>query len=74
MIDESTTSDRTAPMPLTNRPQRQPCSFSRMWCLAMPACDSVNDVNTPIAYSGMSRSTLASVAISSTIAGDARGR
>ena len=38
-----------APVPLMNRPQRQPCSFSRMWCLAMPACDSVNDVNTPIA-------------------------
>ena len=47
--DASTTSDRNAPMPLMNRPQRQPGSFSRMWCLAMPACDSVNDVNTPIA-------------------------
>ena len=45
----STTNDRIAPMPLTNRPHRQPCSFSRMWCLAMPACESVNDVNTPIA-------------------------
>ena len=45
----STTSDRTAPVPLTKRPQRQPFSFSRMWCLAMPACESVNDVNTPIA-------------------------
>ena len=45
----STTSDRTAPVPLMNSPRRQPGSFCVMWCLAMPACDSVKLVNTPMA-------------------------
>ena len=45
----STTNDNTAPVPLTKSPNRQPGSFFLMWCLAMPACESVNDVNTPIA-------------------------
>lgn len=31
----------------------------------MPACDRVKPVNTPMAYSGMRRSTLAWVAITS---------
>ncbi len=39
----------TAPRPFTNRPRRQPCSLSLMCFLAMPACDSVNEVNTPMA-------------------------
>ncbi len=38
-----------APRPFTNRPSRQPCSLSLMCFLAMPACESVNEVNTPMA-------------------------
>ncbi len=45
----STTRDRIAPVPLMNRPIFHPGSWSRMWCLAMPAWDSVKLVNTPIA-------------------------
>ena len=45
----STTADSTAPMPLTRRPFRQWGSLWVMWCLAIPACDSVNEVNTPMA-------------------------
>ena len=67
----STTAESTAPMPLMNRPVRQPSSLWVMWCLAMPACDSVNDVNTPIAYSGIRWSTLAPVTITSTAAATA---
>ena len=32
----------------------QPGSCSFWWWRTMPACDSVNDVNTPTAYSGIS--------------------
>ena len=39
----------TAPRPLTNRPNFQPCSLSLMCFLAMPAWESVNEVNTPMA-------------------------
>ena len=45
----STTSDRTAPTPLMNKPLRQCGSRSRRWCLAMPAWDRVKEVNTPMA-------------------------
>ena len=45
----STTSESSAPMPLMNRPRRQPGSLWVMWCLAMPACDRVKLVNTPMA-------------------------
>ena len=45
----STISDITAPVPFTKSPNRQPGSFLVMWCLAMPAWESVNDVNTPMA-------------------------
>jgi hypothetical protein len=45
----STMNDSTAPVPFTKRPHLQPSSRSRRWCFAIPACDSVNDVNTPIA-------------------------
>ena len=44
-----TTAVVTAPRPLTNRPTCQPCSLSVMCFLAMPAWDSVNEVNTPMA-------------------------
>jgi hypothetical protein len=39
----------TAPSPLIRSPCRHPCSRSRRWRLAIPACESVNEVNTPIA-------------------------
>ena len=39
----------TAPAPLISRPTRQPGSRRRRCRLAIPACDNVNDVNTPIA-------------------------
>ena len=48
-ITTVTTAVVTAPSPLIARPWRQPGSRRRRWRLAMPACDSVNDVNTPIA-------------------------
>ena len=36
-------------MPLMTRPALPARLLVRMWCLAMPACDSVKLVNTPIA-------------------------
>ena len=50
----STTSVATAPMPLITACRFQPWSCSFWWCLTMPHCESVNDVNTPTAYSGIS--------------------
>ena len=44
-----TTPVATAPRPLTNRPSRQPGSLSLRWRTDMPACESVKEVNTPIA-------------------------
>ena len=38
-----------APIPLIANPTRQPGSRRRRWRLAIPACESVNEVNTPIA-------------------------
>ena len=38
-----------APRPLISRPSRQCGSLIRRCRLAMPACDSVNEVKTPIA-------------------------
>ncbi len=54
-ITTVTTAVVTAPRPLIAQavpPSRLP---ELRWCLAMPACESVNEVNTPIAYSGISR-------------------
>src|SRR5688572_26307720 len=68
----ATTSDTAAPRPLIRSPVFQPGSFSRKWCLAIPDCESVNDVKTPIAYSGIRRSTLAPVTTSRPIAATAR--
>ena len=45
----STTSERKAPNPLMNMPRRQCGSRRVQWCLAIPACESVKLVNTPIA-------------------------
>ena len=38
-----------APRPLMNMPVRHPGSFRRMWWTAMPACENVKDVKTPMA-------------------------
>ena len=48
--DDDVDDERTArhPSPFTNSPLRQPCSFLRMWCRAMPAWLMVKLVNTPI--------------------------
>ncbi len=67
-----TTPDTNDPRPLITRPVFHFGSLWVMWCLAMPAWLSVNERNTPIAYSGIRRSTLASVTTSSTIAVTAR--
>ena len=48
-ITTPTTPVATAPKPLTHRPRFQPGSLSVRWRFAMPPCDSVNDVNTPMA-------------------------
>ena len=46
----STTSESTAPIAVDEQARAaSPAPCGVMWCLAMPACDSVNDVNTPIA-------------------------
>src|ERR1700730_7352719 len=58
-----TTPDSAEPVALMNRPLRQCGSLILMWWRAMPACDRVNDVNTPIAYSGIRVSTFARVMI-----------
>src|SRR5450631_539619 len=63
----STTADSTAPVALMNRPLRQCGSLIVRWCFAIPACDRVNDVNTPIAYRGISVSTFAWVMMTRTI-------
>ena len=39
----------SAPSPLISKPWVHPGSLSRMCRRAIPACDSVNEVNTPIA-------------------------
>ena len=45
----ATMRERKAPKPLITMPLRHPGSCWRKWCLVMPACDSVNPVNTPMA-------------------------
>ena len=45
----STTAVATAPAPLITRPSFQPGSRSLRWRFAIPACESENDVKTPIA-------------------------
>ena len=45
----STMNDSTAPAALIARPTFQRGSFLRMWCLAMPDCESVKPRNTPMA-------------------------
>src|SRR6266542_3169785 len=42
----------TAPTPLTHTRQRQPFSRSRSQRRTMPPCESVNEMNTPMAYRG----------------------
>ena len=51
---ETPTTSRTipvamAPTALITSDPRQPDSRSVRWCLTMPTCDSVNEVNTPTA-------------------------
>ena len=48
-ITTVTTAVVIAPKPLIRRPWRQPGSRSLRWRLAIPAWESVNEVNTPIA-------------------------
>ena len=46
----STTSERNAPIAVDERARAASAAPRCVeWCFAMPACDSVNDVNTPIA-------------------------
>ena len=52
MITQNTTAVRHAPIALTATLKRQPGSRSRSQWRTMPNCDSVNEMNTPIAYSG----------------------
>ena len=47
----------TAPIPLIVMLRRQPASRPRHQWRTMPACESVIDVKTPTAYSGISAST-----------------
>ena len=44
----------TAPTALITTPRCQFGSRSFRWWRTMPVCDSVNDMNTPTAYSGIS--------------------
>ena len=53
----ATTTVAVAPSPLMIALRRQPGARSRSQWRTIPACDSVNAVNTPMAYSGMSAST-----------------
>ena len=46
-ITIATTNVAIAPSPFTNSPNFHPFSRRRRWRLAMPLCDSVNEVNTP---------------------------
>ena len=57
-----------APTPLIARLRRQPGSRVRRQWTTMPSCDSVIDVNTPTAYSGISASTRPPNAATTTIA------
>src|SRR2546423_134393 len=62
----------TAPKPLISALRRQPAVRSFSQCRTMPACDSVIDVKTPIAYSGIRASTNPPNATRTTIATTAR--
>ena len=66
------TTTATRRSPLMTRPDLHCGSLWVMWCLAMPAWLSVKLVNTPMAYSGISRLTSPPVASSVTIAAPAR--
>ena len=55
----ATTAVQIAPKPLIARPSRHPGSLIRRWRLAIPLWESVKDVNTPSAYSGIMAVTLA---------------
>ena len=59
--DDQHDNDRSADPVDRRAPGASAARWSVQWCLAMPAWDSVNDVNTPIAYSGIRRSTLRAV-------------
>ena len=50
----STMKVATEPTALMTMLRLYPCSRSFWWWRTMPACDSVNDRNTPTAYSGIS--------------------
>ncbi len=47
----------TAPTPLMTALRRHPASRSRSQWRTIPACDSVTEVNTPMAYRGISAVT-----------------
>src|SRR6266704_1109589 len=55
----ATTAVETAPNPLMSSPGLQLGYHSRKWRFAIPDCDSVNEVKTPSAYSGIMLVTLA---------------
>ena len=44
-----TTAVSSAPRPLISTPRFQPGSRRRRWRRTMPLCESVNEMNTPIA-------------------------
>ncbi|GIU98970.1 MAG: hypothetical protein KatS3mg014_0586 [Actinomycetota bacterium] len=67
-MTSATTAVVAAPTALMARPCRHPGSRSTRWCLAIPAWESVNEVKTPTAYSGMSRWTSARKATSRAVA------
>ena len=48
-ITASTIAVVTAPSPLIRSPRRHPGSRMRRCRFAIPACESVNEVNTPMA-------------------------
>src|SRR5437868_315118 len=54
----STTNVVTAPSRLTAKLRCQPGDFCRHHRKTMPICDSVNELNTPIVYNGISAVTL----------------
>ena len=60
------------PMPFTTTPRRHPRSRRRRWWTTMPACDSVNDVNTPTAYRGIRALVRPPKAMSRPLAASAR--
>ena len=62
----------TAPVPLIAMLRRHPSPRSRRQWTTIPACDSVIEVNTPMAYNGMRASTRPPNAARTTIERTAR--